>query len=182
MGSGNASSPRGNDYQESQIMKRYCGVGSRETPPEVLSQMKTLANFLAQYGWLLRSGGAQGADTAFETGCGDGRGSKEIFLPWKRFNGNLSPLYTQSTEAIEMARDIHPCWNACRFAAKKMHARNVHQVLGKDLVEPVDLVVCWTKRGKVTGGTATAINLAKSRGIPVFNMYSGFYFPKGASK
>lgn len=48
----------------------YAGVGSRETPPQVLAVMRSAARVLASRGWILRSGGALGADSAFEAGAG----------------------------------------------------------------------------------------------------------------
>lgn len=66
----------------------YAGVGSRETPHEILALMTDVAKILGQHGWTLRSGGARGADTAFEDGA---KGFKrEIYLPWRGFNGHLS--------------------------------------------------------------------------------------------
>lgn len=50
------------------------------------------------------------------------------------------------------------------------HARNCHQVLGANLDSPVDFVLCWTPGGATTGGTATAIKLARKHNIPVINM------------
>ena len=46
----------------------YAGIGSRSTPPEVQAVMRTLANNLEYTGFTLRSGGAKGADSAFEHG------------------------------------------------------------------------------------------------------------------
>lgn len=54
-------------------MKTYTGIGSRETPYEIQDLMKRIAFKLAENGWLLRSGGAEGADTAFENGWWDWR-------------------------------------------------------------------------------------------------------------
>jgi hypothetical protein len=48
--------------------KFYTGVGSRKTPPHILKVMRQLATKLNSDGWVLRSGGADGADTAFEQG------------------------------------------------------------------------------------------------------------------
>lgn len=47
----------------------YTGVGSRETPREVLGQMTEVADELAGLDWTLRSGNAVGADMAFERGA-----------------------------------------------------------------------------------------------------------------
>lgn len=63
----------------------YAGVGSRETPEDVLQLMRQFAIKLANLGWVLRSGGAPGADSAFEAGCKEVQGRMSIFLPWKGF-------------------------------------------------------------------------------------------------
>ena len=152
-----------------QPMKFYTGIGSRETPANVMEAMTQLAITLESKGYILRSGGADGADTAFEQGAVN----KEIYLAWKGFNGNNSPLHTVCVEALQMASTIHPAWDKCSQGAKKLHARNCYQVLGLDLNTPVDFVVCYTSNGLIKGGTATAINLAKSKGIPVFNFGFG---------
>ena len=73
------------------VKKIYTGVGSRETPAAILSFITQLAGTLAAQGWTLRSGGAPGSDCAFENGCDHAHGLKEIYLPWKDFNGNTSP-------------------------------------------------------------------------------------------
>lgn len=156
----------------------YAGVGSRTTPSLELAKMQEFAYHAARQGWTLRSGAAQGADATFELGCDDFGGSKEIFLPWALFNGHTSPLYTPSDGALKLAKEIHPAWDYLSIAAKRLVARNMHQILGKNLNAPVGCVVCWTpdgcesadKYGKKTGGTGTAIVLASLNDIPVFNI------------
>lgn len=64
---------------------------------------------------------------------------------------------------------------ACGPYALGMHQRNVHQILGLELNNPVDAVFTWCmldKEGKPMGGTATAYNLAILRGIPVINLFN----------
>lgn len=51
------------------MMKIYAGIGSRKTPKKILEQMRNISSFLAKEGYTLRSGGADGADSAFEDGC-----------------------------------------------------------------------------------------------------------------
>lgn len=152
--------------------KEYAGIGSRETPPNVIRLMRMIGQVLARKGLILRSGGADGADSAFEAGCDQGEGQKEIFLPWKGFNKNESSLTKPSMAAEIMASEIHPNWKACKPGAQKLHARNCHQVLGENLKRPSAFVVFWakTKGGEVQGGTATAVRLAKKQGIPCFNL------------
>jgi hypothetical protein len=44
------------------------------------------------------------------------------------------------------------------------------QILGENLDTPVKFVICWTRNAQTIGGTATAIRLAKQRGIKVYNL------------
>lgn len=153
----------------------YTGVGSRETPENVQAKMTQLAYMLDTCGWILRSGGATGADTAFEFGAGP---TAEIYLPWQGFNEHPSPLYGVSGRAVLLAREVHPNWGALSEESKALHARNCYQVLGRNLDAPSDFLVCWTPdgcekeadRGPETGGTATAIVLARRHNVPVFNL------------
>lgn len=152
--------------------KEYTGIGSRETSPEAIRLMRILGQIFAKQGLTLRSGGADGADAAFETGCDQETGEKQIFLPWRGFNNNKSTLTKPSMAAEGIASEIHPNWGACKPAARLLHARNVHQVLGSKLQEPSAFVIFYAKvsSGAVQGGTATAVNLAKMHGIPCFNL------------
>lgn len=147
-------------------MKYYTGIGSRETPADICRLMTQVAIYLQIQGYTLRSGGAQGADAAFERGA---RGAKEIWLPWPSFNSNLSRLFP-SKEAHDLASTLHPKWNILTPGAKKLHARNMHQILGIDLDTPSEFVVCWTKDGEASGGTGQALRLAIQRQIPIFNL------------
>ena len=153
----------------------YAGIGSRETPSEVLDEMKTLGTCLGINGFTLRTGGAEGADIAFEKGCDICGSKKEIYTPWKNFskyskNEIVAPNLSNWKEALQIAEKFHPAWNRLSTGAQKLITRNTYQVLGLDLNSPVDLVVCWTKDGKASGGTGQAIRLAESYKIPVFNL------------
>lgn len=72
-----------NERPRPPAVRAYAGIGSRRTPPEVLGRMRRVAERLDARGYTLRSGGADGADSAFADGATD----KEIFLPWRGFNG-----------------------------------------------------------------------------------------------
>ncbi|PZR90892.1 MAG: hypothetical protein DI537_17555 [Stutzerimonas stutzeri] len=155
-------------------------------------------------GFTLRSGGAGGADLACEKDVPE-RG-KEIFLPWKGFNGSTSRFYPAplsdaaiaaaaarlapdfdpsrildfdganadpadiAGRSLLIARHFHPAWDRCSQGAKKLHMRNVPQVLGQTLSSPARFVLCWTKDGGATGGTGQAIRIADAIGIPVLNL------------
>lgn len=151
----------------------YAGIGSRATPPTELALITDLAAWLAQCGQTLRSGGAPGADSAFESGCDLAGGQKQIFLPWRGFNRHPSPLHSPPPEAYTLAERLHPRWDRCKPTFRNFHARNCQQVLGQDLDDPVDYVFFWApeEAGRVIGGTATAVRLAQELNILTFNLW-----------
>jgi hypothetical protein len=150
-------------------MKSYAGIGSRDTPPSMLNHMQKLATRLREQGYVLYSGGAAGADSAFEAGAGE---AKKIFLPRDGFNGRRvdgEKFFLYSPAAVEVAKTVHPVWDKLIQSHRDFHSRNVHQVLGEDLESPVDFVLYWSE-GDVKGGTSTAVNLARRLLIPTFNL------------
>ena len=161
-------------------MKAYTGVGSRETPEEIMLLMTKLAAKLEAQGWTLRSGAADGADTGFENGVSNPE-NKEIFIAWNGFSGRketeegvycLKGEIAQQSELI--AAEVHPAWDRLSRGARGLHSRNCFQVLGSDLSSPSKFLVCWAqidKHGVPKGGTRTSWVLAQERGIPCFNLF-----------
>lgn len=156
--------------------KYYAGIGSRSTPDEILMVMRDAALMLADQGWTLRSGGATGADTAFEQGCRAARHfTCEVYLPWASFDRAIKSIACRDEPepaAYAIAEQFHPAWDRLSQGAKRLHARNVHQILGAYVEQPVlsKFVLCWTPNGSGSGGTGQAIRIAKAYGVPVFDM------------
>ena len=148
----------------------FTGIGSRETPEPVLDLMAVIAAQMAMSGWTLRSGHAQGADMAFEHGCVTARGRCEIYVPWERFNGASLTAIVGNPEHFEIAKHFHPAWDKCSEAVRKLHARNVDQVVGYNTDTPSNLVICWTEKGKRGGGTGQALRIAEHLEIPIFDL------------
>ncbi len=78
--------------------------------------------------------------------------------------------------ADKIAEANHPNWAACNDSARKLHTRNVYQVLGPGLgvvshETMSKFVVCWTKDGKASGGTGQALRIAAKYDIPIFNLF-----------
>ena len=143
----------------------YTGVGSRDTPKHILDIMTLIAINMESKGNTLRSGGAVGADRAFEAGA---RSLKQIFVA------------AQATDrAMQIAGELHPVWHRCSMFAKRLHGRNAFQILGPHLDSPSEMLICWTPDGCTshaqrtikTGGTGTAISIADKFGVPIYNMY-----------
>lgn len=153
----------------------YTGIGSRNAPEDVLELCTLLGQYMANFGWILRSGGAEGCDNAFEIGCDISNGVKEIYLPWKNFNNNKSNLYSIPCQAYETIKDFHPNPNTIKGGTIKLMARNSQQVLGQQLTEPSKLVIFYApvnKKGKIIGGTGQAIRIANHYNIPTINLYN----------
>lgn len=158
----------------------FAGIGSRETPRDVQDEMGRMTREMESRGFRLRSGGADGADDAFEKGST--AGNKEIFLPKAGFNGRSQGILLRGEQyrrAQEMAMNYHPNPDALfydgnlrrkpKFAAEA-HTRNMGQMLGANLDRPSKVVLCYTPDGAASGGTGQAIRVAEALGVPVLNM------------
>lgn len=163
----------------------FTGIGSRETPKWIGLVLSKFTNYMTSRGYILRSGGAPGADTFCEDGVTntllkDSNDFKEIYIPWKGFNGSDSNLHTieDSDEVIAIAEDNHPAYKYLKPQVKKLMNRNVYQVLGKDLNTPSEFVICYTSDGckshvtrtNKTGGTGLAISVASKNNVPIINL------------
>ncbi len=151
----------------------YAGIGARATPPEILSLMTRAAFALTKRGYVLRSGHAIGADSAFERGAGR---NAQIFLPAAGWRGSASEFHpgTLGAELWGRARAIaaahHPAFAGLSVFVQSLHTRNVFQVLGATLDSPAEFVLCWTADGEPSGGTGQALRIAASHAVPVFNL------------
>lgn len=163
----------------------YTGIGSREysperpngTPPVIIDLMTEIGRYFGKHGVVLRSGGASGADSAFEAGCDFAGGPKEIFFPSRSFNnrnalehpgiyymggpGVNTGLALEVGEKVWNNRPKMPIeWKFLKQFTKLLMARNTLQLLGAQLSVPTNLIICWTVDGEATGGTGQAISMA----------------------
>lgn len=153
-------------------------IGSREAPFNILTLATLIGRKLASMNVICRSGGADGMDIAFEAGFPNEL--KEIYQPWKNFNdvitNGTSHIVVNDKitlmKATTIANKIHPRFYDLKQGARKMHTRNVFQVLGSNLNLKSDILICWAPidKNSIKGGTRTAYELAKRLKIPVFNL------------
>ena len=108
------------------------------------------------------------SESQFEVYVADDYNIRKSKLPRKHLAITRNKDLISETERI--ASEVHPAWERCNEWARGMHSRNCHQILGYDLKSPVDAVICWTPKGNIQGGTATAIRIAIKYNIPVFNL------------
>jgi len=86
------------DYVKGQRKMIYAGVGSRETPPEMLKKMTAISKKLAAQGYVLQSGGAIGADMAFE-----GKGYPEVLIAGEKdVINNKGKLVLKAGESVRI--------------------------------------------------------------------------------
>jgi len=153
----------------------FAGIGSRDLPQEKYNLLYSTCASLATYGFTLRSGGANGSDTACEKGCGSQYGKKEIFYAHSA---------TGDAGADKLVELFHPAPDKLVGYTRLLMARNGYQVLGKNLDSKSLFVLCYTNDGAPfstdwrqstrfsTGGTGQAIRLAIASHIPVFNIHN----------
>lgn len=176
----------------------WTGIGSRETPSDVLILQQIFATNLTtdllakNILPVFRSGKAIGSDQAFQRG-NDYAFSKmgianpsEIYLSEPTWNMSDNDIVGSDTlfwpQTRNIVKDLHPAWN--KIVNKKgelLHRRNILQVVGQDGITPSDFVIYWADVnafGQVQGGTATAANFASNMNIPTFNIHTG----KGCQK
>ncbi len=171
----------------------YAGIGSRRTPDAVLATLADLAETLGRAGCVLSTGGADGADRAFETGALRTDAPVTVHAPWSGYNGyrpgrepesDIDVCVPGRTDTVrgepyaDLARRHHPAWERCGRGARALFTRNV-AILAGALADdgeslPVLAVVAYTPNGLPTGrdagGTGHTLRVAAELGIPAVNV------------
>ena len=169
------------------MAKVYAGVGSRETPEDILELMSELGKALCEDGWILSSGDAIGADRAFYEGARRASNFSEamvrIYLSRNGFWNGHEAVYVGSKpglldattftdtyeQAKQMALEARGSFERLSPGGIALHTRNVFQIHGHTLQDKVKALVYWGipkgKGEKVHGGTNTALQLAIKSGI-----------------
>lgn len=169
-------------------MFKVAAIGSRDITKEDEKKIECLS-FLKGKVWI-RSGGAPGADVKWDEVLGE-TGKKEIFLPGKYFNyfrvKTKNDFYDASEwfneKTWEITEQFHPNPKALKYDfVKALMQRNIFQVLGRDMNDPVAFVLCvadgtkfdtFGKIKDVSGGTGQAVRIAHHHNIPVVNIRDG---------
>lgn len=161
-------------------MKYYTGIGSRDISSIEYNLVVKIGSRMAELGYCLRSGGADGADEAFEEGCDLAEGEKSIYLPWKNFNGYwMGPsVYSLTGKQRAFARErllelgVLPWFDNLSNSSKLFHTRNYYQVVGSTEVPSRVCIyiadIDW--KGEPVGGTRTAVMVSKVLGVPTYNL------------
>lgn len=172
-------------FDREKLMKqpRVAVIGSRRIEHPEYRVLVNAAKYLCNQDFCITSGGAKGADSAGEEGADMVHGSKLIYhLPNRVTTRNYDIKEVQDImnenrhKALLVAKDMHPAWEKLSTHVKELMTRNVFQVMGHELDNPVEFVVCYTSDGaeesttQETGGTGQAIRIANRMNIPVINL------------
>ena len=156
-------------------MNKFAGIGSRKTPEDILLCMEEIAKKLCLKGYKLRSGGALGADQAFEKGYDKFDSlNKEIFYAKDAGLPGSNWAWEEVLKYIPTDRKNIP-FDKWALYVRQLLVRNMMQILGRKGDQPVHFVLCWAPSDiyadSSAGGTGWAIRCANRYGIPVFNLY-----------
>lgn len=145
--------------------------------------MTKLGRAIAERGAGIRSGNAIRADQAWESGAWGAGGAVESYTVKYKRGVDCIPLQDLPCNIVQQAREIaqqhYARWPRVDQYIRDLMARNVFQVLGRDLAHPSQALLCWAQdpvidRGRivdVTGGTGLAVRLASTHQIPVLNLH-----------
>ena len=183
-------------YKDGQKNMTYAGIGSRETSIDIQKEMYKISKELESLGYTGQSGGAIGADKAFEganqpwekedgtiAGTKEFTKSKANVTKWAKYGDgkNTASKFvvfksSDSNDKVRsIAKEIHPKKQELSDNdGLDLHARNTFQVFGKNLDTPVDFVLFYAQEQKDSirpkGGTGQAAEMARLKGIPTINM------------
>lgn len=168
----------------------WCGVGSRETPKEIIPEMVWIGHCLALLGGVLATGDATGSDTHFFDGYNLGRLPKmppaQVYYTRKKNQRNLEHSPQMGQHEFEMYPEVGHIAQDMAYEARgsfeglfpsgiALHSRNALQVLSETLDNPRRFTVYYAKpvgkRGAVAGGTNTAVKISRKNKIPTVNLY-----------
>lgn len=162
-----------NNYKEIYVNTMiYAGIGSRETPSNILIVMRKMALLMALDGLTLSTGAAQGADQAFAEGAAMVHGQINLHLPWgsyeldwlRTINAKRFVLRDDDLDAYRTVDHFHPAPHKLTRGARALHARNYN------IIKDASFVMCWTPDGRPVGGTAQAIRIALHAHKQIINL------------
>lgn len=94
-------------------------------------------------------------------------------LPYKHLASVINS--TSKNKLQLLGASLYPNWDQYTSWVKENKYRGVVQVLGPQLDTPVKALITWSEldqKGEPVGEMGACIDLAKQRGIPVFNLNS----------
>lgn len=159
----------------------WTGIGSRGLSSYEKPSLFEIGREMARQDNTLISGGAEGADISFQRGaCSWDTNLCEIWLPYNTFNKkdhitgclHLVPDNEEwgVAERYLVDNNIIPWWGKMKHTSKIFHIRNYYQIFGLDHKSELVIYCADEKNRNVSGGTRTAVEIARFEGIPTCNI------------
>lgn len=180
--------------------KFWTGIGSRyNVSHELQTRQIAIGKHLSEKGWTLLTGGAAGSDFNFLQGSSLGSLCDEISQSHvirpvnnKYYKGQQTitrkgsygyPAIVEYMEVEDFERAVEyyfskgifseKSFNKMSEIAQQLHARNFYQIMDEKGVARSELVVYSAPEdrwGNVSGGTRTAVAIARLEGVPSYNI------------
>ena len=153
-------------------MSRIACIGSRQTPPDILTCRERVGAQIVGAGHIIVTGNASGADQAWARGGNSVDPTRvELCLPWQGFEhqaivqGNVVRVFTDGADQQyrALAAAVHPRWTSLSTGSKKLHSRNVMIVIDTARV----FYYLWKRS---SSGTRFGVDVAIHRYIPTVNV------------
>tara|TARA_R110000782_G_scaffold123319_1_gene214791 strand:- start:1995 stop:2534 length:540 start_codon:yes stop_codon:yes gene_type:complete len=159
--------------------KYYTGVGIEDLPSDMKSEIAAIARRMSIDQYVVRSGGAAGTDTVFQSNAGP---NTEVYLPYDGYNDmtekdgahlNSKGLYNHDKAAYIASINCKE-WDTLTQDEKDLHTRSVYSVLGFSLDNPSLVLICYAEPSGISlvkGEYSTAVSVAHGHRIPVYNLW-----------
>ena len=112
-------------------VRRIACIGSREISSELSGHLANIGRLIAQKGWFVSSGNADGSDCSFARGANAIDPTKVIlYLPWRKYNDQNIVAGNRVTweikpEWVEPARRNHAIYDSLGQGVQKLMCRNI---------------------------------------------------------
>lgn len=153
------------------MTKAIACIGSRGLKLSEIFACEAIGRAIAERGWELHTGNAQGADQAFAKGANEvNPKTVHLHLPWFKYErqaivpGNVvrtvDDLALEELEwYTEIAARHHPAWGHLSQGVRKLMIRNGMIILPR-LGHPVTCTVAWPSDKMGGGGTGQGMRMS----------------------
>lgn len=164
------------------MTKMIACIGSRGLKPSEILECEEIGRAIAERGWELHTGNAQGADQAFARGANEADPKLvHLHLPWFKYErdaivpGNVV-VSVEDLEPEELAfytecaRRNHPAWHHLSQGVRKLMIRNGMIIDPKDCALPVDVTIAWPSDKRGGGGTGQGMRMSDEQKIRLIDL------------
>ena len=158
-------------------MNKISFIGTREFSSlgsQVQEMYLESVTWAVQWGYTVSTGAAKGADQVAANRAIKLGGSLVLYLPWWGYEKEWIQSLPGGVEYTVYSPKAHPSWGesvgefhpnpkALSRGARALHARNF------GIIEGSKAVIAVSRKGQ--GGTAQGLRIARSLGIPTFDLF-----------